>query len=90
MGFGIDFDDSDFDDDSDEEDVRPTPPVRGSSGVPPGAGAGGPNHRPYVGGFAAAAYEAARAHHTESSTEPKPKPKSKSSSSSSSSRHKKR
>jgi hypothetical protein len=59
LGGLIDFDDSDFDD-SDEEDLHELPgaPMPGSSDA-----VGGPNHRPLVGGFAAAAYEAARAHH---------------------------
>lgn len=62
IGFGIDFDDSDYDD-SDDEDG---PPAGGTGGgANNGQGTGGPNHRPYVGGFAAAAYEAARAHHTQ-------------------------
>jgi len=60
-GLGIDFDDSDYSDD-DDSDVEEDGPgnVKGQ------AGTGGPNHRPYVGGFAAAAYEAARAHHNTS------------------------
>jgi len=57
---GIDFDDSDYEDSDDE-----SPSQGGVGGAPSGQGAGGPNHRPYVGGFAAAAYEAARAHHTQ-------------------------
>mmetsp|Transcript_29965 Transcript_29965/g.49461 ORF Transcript_29965/g.49461 Transcript_29965/m.49461 type:complete len:194 (+) Transcript_29965:153-734(+) len=61
LGLGglVDFDDSDFDD-SDEEDMHDLPgaPMPGSKEM-----VGGPNHRPLVGGFAAAAYEAARAHH---------------------------
>jgi len=57
LGGLVDFDDSDFDDSDDDEPY-------GNSGHTPGANAvGGPNHRPLVGGFAAAAYEAARAHH---------------------------
>ena len=71
IGFGIDFDDSDYDDSDDDEGLGATGRSGrgmgqgGGSMVPPGAGTGGPNHRPYVGGFAAAAYEAARAHHTQ-------------------------
>ncbi len=43
-----------FDYDSEEDDETPQPePAPAASG----------NHRPMVGGFAAAAYEAARAHH---------------------------
>mmetsp|Transcript_6419 Transcript_6419/g.9452 ORF Transcript_6419/g.9452 Transcript_6419/m.9452 type:complete len:198 (+) Transcript_6419:149-742(+) len=59
IGGLVDFDDSDFDD-SDEEDALHLPgaPMPGSANA-----VGGPNHRPLVGGFAAAAYEAARAHH---------------------------
>ncbi len=60
IGFGIDFDDSDYDD-SDDEDEPPAAVPSGQAGAP----TGGPNHRPYVGGFAAAAYEAARMHHTQ-------------------------
>ena len=47
----VDFDDSDDDD--------PSPP----NGASPVGGAGNNTHRPLVGGFAAAAYEAARADH---------------------------
>ncbi|CAJ1954521.1 unnamed protein product [Cylindrotheca closterium] len=71
VGFGIDFDDSDYDD-SDDEDVPHGGPY-GGQGLPgqamPGSAPGAPavtgaqNSRPMVGGFAAAAYEAARAHH---------------------------
>lgn len=68
-GFGIDFDDSDFDD-SDEEDVPHGGPYggRGPSAQAvrmssPSQIAGTEASRPMVGGFAAAAYEAARAHH---------------------------
>lgn len=50
---GIDFEDSD--DDTDEDSSPPQ--------GPPSGGTGNPNHRPMVGGFAAAAYEAARADH---------------------------
>ena len=59
LGAFLDPDDSDFDD-SDEEDSGPLPgaPMPGASDA-----VGGPNHRPLVGGFAAAAYEAARAHY---------------------------
>lgn len=68
IGFGIDFDDSDYED-SDDDDVPyggprggalPGQPVPGNR---PATGAGSANSRPMVGGFAAAAYEAARAHH---------------------------
>mmetsp|Transcript_13765 Transcript_13765/g.33337 ORF Transcript_13765/g.33337 Transcript_13765/m.33337 type:complete len:152 (+) Transcript_13765:214-669(+) len=72
VGFGIDFDDSDYDD-SDDEDVPHGGPY-GAPGLPgqamPGSASGSSaavtgaqNSRPMVGGFAAAAYEAARAHH---------------------------
>lgn len=71
VGFGIDFEDSDYDD-SDDEDVPQGGPY-GGPGLPgqamPGSGAGAAavtgaqNSRPMVGGFAAAAYEAAREHH---------------------------
>lgn len=58
-GIGLDFD-SDFSDSDDErspqDQSRPTPPT---SSTP----AGGANDRPMVGGFAAAAYEAAKAFH---------------------------
>eukprot|EP00980_Cylindrotheca_fusiformis_P029060 scaffold22709_cov158-Cylindrotheca_fusiformis.AAC.3 len=75
VGFGLDFDDSDYDD-SDDEDVPhgapagggglPGSSMSGAGGSTTGTGAGGPNHRPLVGGFAAAAYEAARdAHYKE-------------------------
>eukprot|EP00980_Cylindrotheca_fusiformis_P028892 scaffold22671_cov164-Cylindrotheca_fusiformis.AAC.1 len=75
VGFGLDFDDSDYDD-SDDEDVPhggphgggglPGSSMPGAGGSTAGRGAGGPNHRPLVGGFAAAAYEAARdAHYKE-------------------------
>uniref|UniRef100_A0A7S1CXH6 Uncharacterized protein n=1 Tax=Cyclophora tenuis TaxID=216820 RepID=A0A7S1CXH6_CYCTE len=59
LGAFLDPDDSDFDD-SDEEENGPLPgaPMPGASDA-----VGGPNHRPLVGGFAAAAYEAARAHY---------------------------
>jgi hypothetical protein len=56
-----DFDDSDDDDDDDDDDERL--PGKPMPGVSNGAAVGGPHHRPLVGGFAAAAYEAARAHH---------------------------
>lgn len=56
LGGLVDFDDSDFDDSDEEEMDLPGAPM-------PGNAVGGPNHRPLVGGFAAAAYEAARAHH---------------------------
>uniref|UniRef100_A0A7S2HJI8 Uncharacterized protein n=1 Tax=Helicotheca tamesis TaxID=374047 RepID=A0A7S2HJI8_9STRA len=62
----IDFDDSDYED-SDDDGGRPGGPAGGpmpgnSSGFNPAA-SGGPDHRPMVGGFAAAAYEAAREYH---------------------------
>jgi len=41
----------------------PIPGVQSGSGASSAPKAGDPNHRPLVGGFAAAAYEAARAHH---------------------------
>lgn len=72
VGFGIDFDDSDYDD-SDDEDIPHGGPYGGQGGLPgqamPGSASGtaavtgAQNSRPLVGGFAAAAYEAARAHH---------------------------
>jgi hypothetical protein len=68
IGGLVDFDDSDFDDSDDDMDVDlPGAPMPGS-----GDAVGGPNHRPLVGGFAAAAYEAARAHHYQSISKPKP------------------
>jgi len=48
---------SDLDDSDDDEKAPPHPPV-----LNPKA-SGGPEHRPLVGGFAAAAYEAARVDH---------------------------
>mmetsp|Transcript_30764 Transcript_30764/g.35082 ORF Transcript_30764/g.35082 Transcript_30764/m.35082 type:complete len:183 (+) Transcript_30764:175-723(+) len=56
LGGLVDFDDSDFDD-SDEDEAYSNSRTPGKNAV------GGPNCRPLVGGFAAAAYEAARAHH---------------------------
>ena len=65
----LDLDDSDYDS-ADEDKI--TPPTREKeqqkhpqavTGIPAGSGPGGPNHRPLVGGFAAAAYEAARSDH---------------------------
>lgn len=47
-----------FDYDSEEEEETPQ-----QAPAPAAAGADSANHRPLVGGFAAAAYEAARAHH---------------------------
>jgi hypothetical protein len=69
LGGLVDFDDSDFDD-SDDEDMHDLPgaPMPGSKDS-----VGGPNHRPLVGGFAAAAYEAARAHHYAKVEKDKPK-----------------
>ena len=67
IGGLVDFDDSDFDDSEEEAEYLPGAPVPGS-----GDAVGGPNHRPLVGGFAAAAYEAARAHHYQSITKAKP------------------
>lgn len=56
-GIGLaDYDDSDYD--SEEEAQAPAPAPKQKAPA-----TGGPNHRPMVGGFAAAAYEAARAHH---------------------------
>lgn len=49
---GTDFDDVDYDD-SDDDVGQPNPPTTN----------GDPNHRPMVGGFAAASYEAAREYH---------------------------
>lgn len=57
---------AEFDTDSDEEEQQqqPTPQkAPPKPAAPPGAAPGGANHRPLVGGFAAAAYEAARADH---------------------------
>ena len=66
LGGLVDFDDSDFDDSDEELDFRlPGAPMPGSAEA-----VGGPNHRPLVGGFAAAAYEAARAHHYQSVNKP--------------------
>jgi hypothetical protein len=69
VGFGIDFDDSDYEDSEDEEEDIPYggphrggPPVATSGGGVPHV-TGSANSRPMVGGFAAAAYEAAKAHH---------------------------
>ena len=68
LGGLVDFDDSDFDDSDEEFDVQlPGAPMPGS-----GEAVGGPNHRPLVGGFAAAAYEASRAHHYQSLSKAKP------------------
>ena len=69
VGVGIDFDDSDYEDSEDEEDVRHAVPHRGGPPAAASVGSGTPmttgsaNSRPMVGGFAAAAYEAAKAHH---------------------------
>jgi hypothetical protein len=66
IGGLVDFDDSDFDDsdeDDDDDDDNERLPGKPMPGASSGAAVGGPNHRPLVGGFAAAAYEAARAHH---------------------------
>ena len=78
LGFGIDFDDSDYEDSDDDDGPPPGANPGGNKG---GSTAGGPNHRPYVGGFAAAAYEAAKAHHStqskmENPEEPRPSPPS--------------
>lgn len=51
----IGLDDIDFDDYDDDDS--------GNQKMSPSSGTGNPNHRPMVGGFAAAAYEAARADH---------------------------
>lgn len=51
------LDEVDFDDSDDDDGVSPP------NGASPVGGAGNQNHRPLVGGFAAAAYEAARADH---------------------------
>ena len=54
----VNFDDSDDDDDDDDDDDgNPGPP----KGPPPSGEKSNQNYRPMVGGFAAAAYEAARA-----------------------------
>ena len=59
--------DSEDDDDDDEDAALAAAAAAGRLPGQPIPGApdtmGGPNHRPLVGGFAAAAYEAARAHH---------------------------
>lgn len=57
LGDIVEFDNSDLDDSDEEDDARTKPGTGQTNAV------GGPNHRPLVGGFAAAAYEAARAHH---------------------------
>lgn len=57
----VDFDESDEDDNS----GHPKPAA-------PSGGTGNPNHRPMVGGFAAAAYEAARADHYKKQQNKKP------------------
>ena len=57
INLGADFPD---DYESDEEEQAPAPkPVK----VPPSQNPAAPGGRPMVGGFAAAAYEAAKAHH---------------------------
>lgn len=56
MALNLGLDDEDF---SDDDDQGPPPQLK--QAAPPQKPKGsGPNHRPYVGGFAAAAYEAAR------------------------------
>jgi len=57
----VDFSDDEYDSEEEEMPPQKSQPVPGGSGG--GAGPGGPNHRPMVGGFAAAAYEAARSYH---------------------------
>jgi hypothetical protein len=56
--------DIDFEDSDDDDSATPKPA--------PASGTGNPNHRPLVGGFAAAAYEAARADHFKKQQEKKP------------------
>ena len=56
INLGADFVD---DYESDEEQAPAPQPVK----VPPSQNPGAPGGRPMVGGFAAAAYEAAKAHH---------------------------
>lgn len=46
--------------DSDQDTPSKAPPKRSSSNISNPRASGGPEHRPLVGGFAAAAYEAAR------------------------------
>jgi hypothetical protein len=53
----VDFDDDDYES---EEEVAPKAPA---PKVAPANNPGAPGGRPLVGGFAAAAYEAAKAHH---------------------------
>ena len=58
----IDFDEDDLSDDDEppkEQAPKPASPVK----VPPSNNPGALGGRPMVGGFAAAAYEAAKAHH---------------------------
>lgn len=59
LGGLVDFDDSDYESDEDQSPPPPLAPTPQKAGT----GSGGMNHRPLVGGFSAAAYEAARAHH---------------------------
>mmetsp|Transcript_30713 Transcript_30713/g.43584 ORF Transcript_30713/g.43584 Transcript_30713/m.43584 type:complete len:208 (+) Transcript_30713:148-771(+) len=62
VGGLVDFNDSDFDDSDDEDSGLPGAPL--PANMPSGSHLpGGQNHRPLIGGFAAAAYEAAKAHH---------------------------
>lgn len=71
-----DFESDEEDEQAAPSSSAPAPSGGGAGGIPggpiPGVQSGGgsgatkpgdPNHRPLVGGFAAAAYEAARAHH---------------------------
>lgn len=53
LNLGLDDDDYDSDDDQAPPPQKQAPPAQKPKGP-------GPNHRPYVGGFAAAAFEAAR------------------------------
>eukprot|EP00547_Thalassionema_nitzschioides_P001105 CAMPEP_0194212004 /NCGR_PEP_ID=MMETSP0156-20130528/11501_1 /TAXON_ID=33649 /ORGANISM="Thalassionema nitzschioides, Strain L26-B" /LENGTH=179 /DNA_ID=CAMNT_0038939709 /DNA_START=97 /DNA_END=636 /DNA_ORIENTATION=+ len=62
LGDLVEFDNSDFDD-SDDDDDGDNPWGEKATKGRTGSTVGGPNHRPLVGGFAAAAYEAARSHH---------------------------
>lgn len=73
LGGLVDFDDSDFDDSDEEMELAlPGAPLPGAPMPGSAEMVGGPNHRPLVGGFAAAAYEAARAHHYQSLNKAKP------------------
>ena len=54
---------SDYDDSDDEKAPKKSPPAPVPDRNPNPKASGGPEHRPLVGGFAAAAYEAARVDH---------------------------